>query len=68
MMTDDPIRDFTNWDAENAKWLESRPMCACCGDKIQDDSAYKFDIQIGHRIKEIWICNRCIISGREDIE
>ena len=40
MWTDDPLRDFDTWDAENAKWLAERPTCAWCGEPITDDTAY----------------------------
>lgn len=40
--TDDPIRDFNAWEAEQESWLSRRPVCADCDEPIQDD--HYFDI------------------------
>lgn len=40
--TDDPVRDFLAHDAEQDAWLKSRPVCAYCGEHIQDE--YYFNI------------------------
>lgn len=52
--TDDPVDDFHRWDAEQAKELAKLPVCADCGDPIQDDQFYLFR---GERI-----CIKCMDS------
>ena len=44
--TDDPLYDFTRYDTENQKWLDSRPICAGCGDPIQENVCYEIN---GHK-------------------
>lgn len=41
--TDDPYRDFDRWEAEQEKWLQSRPVCEYCGEHIQDEHYYYID-------------------------
>lgn len=31
---------FLEHEDEQAAWLEKRPVCACCGEHIQDDYQY----------------------------
>lgn len=40
--SDCPDRDFLNHEAEQESWLARRPVCADCGEHIQDD--HYFDI------------------------
>lgn len=47
---------FERHDAENEKWLSSRPICSCCGEHIQDDMLY----DIGGKL----ICEECIKEFR----
>lgn len=37
-MMHDAYDDFIQHDAEQEEWLQSRPMCDCCGERIQDES------------------------------
>lgn len=39
-ITDDPLYDFTRYDIENQKWLNSRPVCHGCGEHIADENAF----------------------------
>lgn len=39
-------------DAEQEEWLRKRPMCDCCGERIQDESY--------HQINGERICDRCL--------
>ena len=39
-------------DAEQEAWLQKRPMCDCCGERIQDESY--------HQINGERICDRCL--------
>lgn len=57
--TDDPLRDFNNWDSEQNKWLEQRPVCADCGEHIQDDQAYYINGE--------WICPNCMDSYLREV-
>ena len=50
--TDDPIQDFLNHDAEQARWLENLPKCSYCGKPIQNDYYYI--------IYDENICTRCL--------
>lgn len=59
MWTDDPHRDFDEWDAENAAWLKSRPVCYECGEPITEDYAY--------RIGGDLVCQHCIDEMKESI-
>lgn len=52
MFTDDPIADFNRHDAEQQRWLDSRPKCAECGEPIQDD--HYFDIN------DEPVCEECL--------
>ena len=52
MYTDDPIADFYDYDAENARRLERRPVCNICGEHIQDEHLY----QIGGEL----VCESCL--------
>ena len=39
-MTIDNYGLFEIHDAEQAAWLDKRPICICCGNPIQDDFLY----------------------------
>lgn len=57
--TDDPIRDFDNWDDEQNRWLARRPVCADCDNHIQDEEAYYIDGE--------WICINCMDSYLREV-
>lgn len=38
--TDDPVKDYEQYDKEQAKRLKKRPVCCCCDEPIQDDHYY----------------------------
>lgn len=50
--TDDPLADFARKDADDARWLDSRPKCYECGEPIQDDFCYEINGEI--------ICEQCL--------
>lgn len=50
--TDDPVADFDRWDEAQNDWLVKRPVCADCGEHIQDDHCYE--------INDEYICPRCM--------
>lgn len=52
MYTDDPIADFNAYDRERQEWLDSLPVCAHCGEPIQDDKYYV--------IEGVNICTDCL--------
>lgn len=56
--TDDPISDFDRYELEEFKRAEKLPTCACCEDKIYQDSAVYLN-KYG-----AWICDRCLEDSR----
>lgn len=46
-------QDFQRDDAEKVRWLKKRPVCAWCGEHIQDESALYFDDS------NDWMCDKC---------
>lgn len=50
--TDDPLRDFENWDAEQEEYLARLPICEVCGQPIQQDTAICIDGK--------WYCDHCL--------
>ena len=55
--TDDPVADFLRHDAEQAKLLESLPVCAECDEPIQD--RYYFEIN------DEAVCKRCLVDNHK---
>lgn len=59
--TDDPIADFHRHDAEQQAELDKLPVCADCGEPVQDDHYYLINDEV--------ICPDCLDSNyRKDIE
>lgn len=52
MYSDDPSADYDAYDAKCAKRLEERPVCAFCGEHIQDDFLYEIDGDL--------VCEECL--------
>lgn len=50
--SDDPVRDYDRYDAEQEKKLEDLPQCSECDKYICDDYCYEFDGEI--------ICEDCL--------
>lgn len=46
--SDDPVRDFERWDAEQSEWLEKLPKCAHCDHAIQDERLMSIDGELYH--------------------
>lgn len=60
-ITDNPLADFASWDAEQTEQLERLPVCADCGEPVQDDHYYLINDEV--------ICPDCLESGyRKDID
>lgn len=57
--TDDPLRDFDRWDAEQQDRLKDLPVCDDCGETITSESAFYIDGS--------WICEDCIDAYRMDV-
>lgn len=57
--TDDPIKDFENWDREQQKQLDKLPECARCDQPIQQEDA----VRIGKK----FYCDHCLAEMRESI-
>ena len=59
--SDDPERDLDRWLADQDRELEKLPICANCGNPIQDDYFYL--------INDKPICSNCLESNyRKDTE
>lgn len=52
----EPYEDFLRKEAEEEKWLKTRPVCAWCGQPIQDEYAYEIDGEL--------VCEVCIEECR----
>ena len=50
--SDDPGRDYDRYDRDREGWLSSRPICSVCGEYIQDDTCYEFDVDL--------VCQDCL--------
>lgn len=60
-ITDNPLADFESWDAEQTAKLERLPVCADCGEPVQDDHYYLINDEV--------ICPDCLESGyRKEID
>lgn len=58
--TDNPLADFAAWDAEQQRLLERLPVCADCGEYIQEHF---------YEINGKPICPDCLESGyRKEVE
>lgn len=51
---------FERHDAEQARRLKRLPICDCCENHIQQESALKIDGK--------WYCDECIEDMKEDID
>lgn len=50
--TDDPVKDFENYDRDQARKLSELPVCADCDEPIQDSTCYEFNGE--------YICESCL--------
>ena len=58
---DDNYSLWERHERELERWLERRPMCSCCDNHIQEDTAVYINGE--------WICDDCIaIYFRKQIE
>lgn len=60
MLICDPMDHFNRRDAEEARWLRSRPVCDICGEPIQDESY--------HDLNGKKVCSDCLDSYLEKCE
>lgn len=58
--SDDPVRDFERYDAEQNRRIEQRPHCADCGEAIQDETAYYINGE--------FICKTCMDAYLVNVE
>ena len=56
VMTDDPLHDFFEDDRRKQEWLKGRPVCAACGEPIQEEMAYM--------IAGEYYCEACVRAAR----
>ena len=59
-LTDDPHKDFDNYEKRRELWLKNRPRCSECDHHIQGDYAYY--------INDEWICDECMKQYRKEVE
>lgn len=52
IFTDDPLSDFDRYGKQQEEWLNSCPVCDCCGEPIQDDFCYEINGDL--------ICEDCL--------
>lgn len=52
ILTDDPLADFDRYDRQQEEWLNSLPVCDCCGEPIQDEYCYEINGDL--------ICEDCL--------
>lgn len=57
--TDDPVRDYERYDAEQYKLEQKLPICPLCGERIYTERAVKLD--------GVYICDDCIEDSKEYI-
>jgi len=57
--TDDPLSDFDRWDADQQKQIGQLPVCADCGQHIQDERAYYINGE--------WICMNCMSCYEREV-
>lgn len=50
--TDDPVKDFENYDRDQARKLSELPVCMDCDEPIQDSTCYEFNGE--------YICESCL--------
>lgn len=58
--SDDPLADFNAWDMEQARQLARLPVCADCGEPIQQEDAIY--------INGDWLCDDCLDSYRREVD
>lgn len=58
--TDDPLKDFDRYDAEQERRIEKLPRCSQCDSPIQDDYAYYINGE--------WICDECLEQFRREVD
>lgn len=59
--SDDPVKDHLLHDAKKQKELERLPICADCGERVQDDHYYLINDEV--------ICPDCLEANyRKDVQ
>ena len=47
-VSDDPALDFARREAEEERWLATRPLCCVCNRPIQEDRLFDIDGNLYH--------------------
>lgn len=58
--SDDPVKDFDQWDQEQQRKLERLPACRACGEHIQQENAV--------RLEGYYYCDACLDDMRISID
>ena len=59
-LSGNPYRDYDRYEASQEAWLKVRPVCAWCGEHIQDEHAY--------RIGDDLVCEDCLDDARVNVD
>lgn len=57
--SDDPVRDYDRYCAEQERAIARLPICVDCDEPIQDEDAYYINGE--------WICLDCMDSYRREV-
>lgn len=58
IFSNDPLRDYYRYEAEQEDALKDLPHCADCGEPIQE---------YGYDFSDYWICDDCIEAYRKRV-
>ncbi len=56
----DPEQDYLEHDRYVETELSYRPLCAVCGERIQDSDALL--------LWDEWVCNKCVSANMADVD
>jgi hypothetical protein len=63
-LSEDPVMDAERYMMAQDIRLARRPVCDCCENHIQEESALHYVT----RTVDIWLCEECVESNMEYIE
>lgn len=64
----EPIDDFYRWELYQEERLNRRPICAICGEPIQEETMYMFNVPGYSLSAPITICPQCMDDALTYIE
>lgn len=54
MVSENPFRDFDEYEAEKHREFIQLPICDCCGERIVEEHLYDFDGEL--------VCEECLLD------